>query len=206
MKSKDIRTNGFFALAGIALLLTALMSEARAQENLDLLKTYDLGAIRYSEGLDFYDGFLWYTSSGSLYKLDPDNATDIDSDGDYDLFADLTWDFTHNSYSESSVWFEDELYNFTFWDSSGMPSDDIYKLYLNPNETYSWLHVGDGLGTTNWGSCRDKRTPGESIIYTGHYDNLLMWYDPFTGNTTRTLVIPGLDEIEDLGMDRYGRV
>ncbi len=87
-----------------------------------------------------------------------------------------------------------------------MLSDDIYKLDLNPDGTYNWLHVGDGLGTTNWGSCRDRRIPGESIIYTGHYDNLLMWYDPHTGNTTRTLVIPGLDELEDLGMDRYGRV
>jgi hypothetical protein len=216
MKPTGVTSISFSALAVIALFLSALMSEAQAQEaeaqkHLKLLKTYDLGAGRWSEGLDFYDGFLWHTSSGSLYKLNPDSATDIDYDGDYDLFSDKTWDFTHHSHSESSVWFNDELYNFTYRDRLGSLSDDIYKLDLNVssiwnNETYGWLHVGDGQGTTNWGSCRDKRNPGESIIYTGHSDNLLMWYDPDTGNTTRTQKIPGIDAVEDLGMDRYGRV
>ncbi len=101
MNPRDFGINGFSARAVTALLLIASMSEARAQESLQLLKTYDLGSSRYSEGLDFYFGFLWYTSSGGLCRLDPDNATDIDSDGDYDLFADLTRGFTHNSHSES---------------------------------------------------------------------------------------------------------
>jgi glutamine cyclotransferase len=173
---------------------------------LELLKKYDAGASRYSEGLDFHDGYLWHTTDDSLYRLDPDNAIDIDLDGDYDFTNVKTWAFTHHNHSESSVWFNGNLYNFTFLDGSGNLSDDIYGLHLNSNGTYSWRHVGDGLGTTNWGSCRDRTNPGEFIIYTGHYDDVLMWYEPDTGNTTRTLKIPGLGDIEDLGMDRYGTV
>jgi len=201
-----IRSIRFFVLAVIALSLGTLMSEAHAQESLALLKTYDLGESRYSEGLDFHDAFLWHTTSGNLYKLDPDSATDTDGDGDFDLTAEKTWNLTHHNYSESSVWFNGELYNFTYRDSTGSLSDDIYKLDLNDDETYQWQHAGDGQGVTNWGSCRDRSNPDESIIYTGHYDDLLMWYDPDTGNTTRTLEITGLDDIEDLGMDRYGTV
>jgi len=189
----------FLVLAVMGLFLGALMSKALAQETLTLLKTYDLGDSRYSEGLDFHDGYLWHTTYGDLYMLDLESAVDTDGDGDFDLVAEKTWNLTHHSHSESSVWFDDELYNFTFRDTAGTLSDDVYRLDLNDDETYQWQHVGDGQGITNWGSCRDKRTPGESIIYTGHYDDLLMWYDPDTGNTTRTLEISGLDDIEDLG-------
>lgn len=196
----------FLALAVTALFLITTTSEAQGQGTLRLLKKYDHGVSKYSEGLDFYDGFLWHTSWDSLYKLDPDSARDIDGDGDYDLTAEKTWNLNHHDHSESSVWFNGELYNFTFRDRGGNLSDDIYKLDLFNNETYRYWHVGDGMGTTNWGSCRDRRNPGEFIIYTGHYDDLLMWYDPYTGNTTWRVKVTGLDAIEDLGMDRYGAV
>ena len=202
----SISSISFFALVVTALFLSALMSEVQALDTLTLLKKYDLGEGRWSEGLDFHDGFLWQTTSGKLYKLDTDGATDTDGDGDYDLPAEKTWNLTHLNHSESSVWFNNELYNFTFRDSNNDLSDDIYKLDLNDDETYQWEHVGDGESQSNWGSCRDKKNPGESIIYSGHYDDLLWWYDPNTGNTTKTLEITGIDEIEDLGMDRYGTI
>ena len=205
-KFNDICFISFLVLAAIALFLCCLTSVAQAQESLTLQKKYDLGSSRYSEGLDFYNQFLWHTTRDKLYRLNLDSATDTDGDGDYDLQAERSWILTHNHYSESSVWFDDELFSFTYLDTMDNLSDDIFKLDLNDDDTYQWQHVGDGLGTTNWGSCRDKRTPGESIIYTGHYDNLLMWYEPENGNTTQTVEITVLDEIEDLGMDLYGTV
>jgi len=195
-----------FLFATTALFLSCLTLAAKAQESLTLQKKYDLGSSRYSEGLDFYSHFLWHTTRNNLYKLNLDSATDTDGDGDYDLQAERTWILTHNNHSESSVWFGDELFNFTYADTMGIPSDDIFRLDLADDETYQWQHVGDGLGQTNWGSCRDTRNPGESIIYTGHNDNLLMWYDPENGSTTQTVEITALDAIEDLGMDRYGTV
>ncbi|MFH1754271.1 MAG: T9SS type A sorting domain-containing protein [Candidatus Latescibacterota bacterium] len=208
MSTKSHKTGsfGFLVLAAIALFLSVLMPEAQAQWSLTLQHKYDLGSNRSSEGLDFYNGYLWHTTGDSLYKLDPETAIDTDGDGDYDLSAERTWILTHNNYSESSVWFNDELYNFTYWDTLNNLSDDIFKLDLNDDETYQWQIAGVGQSATNWGSCRDKRTPGESIIYTGHYANLLMWFDPYSGNTTQTLEITGLDDIEDLGMDLYETV
>jgi glutamine cyclotransferase len=196
----------YLFLAAAALLLSCPTTAARAQESLTLLKKYDLGADRYSEGLDFYNDFLWHTTRGNLFQLDPAGATDTDGDGDYDLQAEKTWTFTHSHHSESSVWCEDQLFNFTYLDTTVNFSDDIFRLDLNADETYQYAHAGDGLGTTNWGSCRDKRHPGTAIIYTGHYDNLLMWYDPASGVTAQVVEVTDLDEIEDLGMDQYGTV
>jgi hypothetical protein len=99
-----------------------------------------------------------------------------------------------------------ELFNFTFLDTTNNLSDDIFTLSLDEGGTYLWQHVGDGLGSSNWGSCRDRGQLGSYIIYTGHYDNLLMWYDTENSTTTRSVEITGLDDIEDLGMDRYGTV
>jgi len=206
VKFNDISSISFLVLAAIALFLSCLTSVAQAQESLTLLKKYDLGSSRYSEGLDFYNQFLWHTTRDNLSRLNLDSATDTDGDGDYDLQAKRTWILTHNYHSESSVWFDDELFNFTYLDTMDNLSDDIFKLDLHDDETYQWQHVGDGLGITNWGSCRDRRNPGESIIYTGHNDNLLMWYDPENGNTTQTVEVTLLDGIEDLGMDLYGSV
>lgn len=201
-----MRPRRLLVLAIIILCLVFWSTGALAQESLWLQKKYDLGADRYSEGLDFYNGFLWHTARYTLEKLDLATATDTDGDGDYDLQAERTWDFVHNHHSESSVWLDGELFNLTFYDTTSSECDDIYILDLNDDETYQWRHVGDGLGETNWGSCRDNRVPGESIIYTGHYDDVMMWFDPESGETTSTLVIPGLDYIEDLGMDRHGTV
>ena len=195
-----------FLFAAIFLCLSCLTSVTKAQENLTLRKKYDLGSSSYSEGLDFFNNFLWYTTKNNLYRLNLDSALDSDGDGDYDLEPDKTWILTHDHHSESSVWFDDKLINFTYEDTMDNLSNDIFSLDLNDDETYQWQYVGDGQGTTNWGSCRDRRNPGESIIYTGHYDKLLMWYDPKNGNTTQTLEVPALDDIEDLGMDLYGTV
>ncbi|MBD3334063.1 MAG: hypothetical protein GF355_00940 [Candidatus Eisenbacteria bacterium] len=190
----------------IALLLSAVTLPAQAEETLVLEKKYDLGTGRTSEGLDFHDGFLWHTTPDSLHQLNLGSAADIDGDGDYDLQAERTWTLTHSDYSESSVWLDGDLYNFTFADTLGEQSDDIFLLELNDDETYQWQHAGNGEGATNWGSCRDKRNPRELIIYTGHYDNFLYWFDPASGNTVETVEVGGLDEIEDLAMDRYGTV
>ncbi len=194
------------ALVALALFLSALTPVVQAQESLTLQKKYDLGSSKYSEGLDFYNHFLWHTTRNNLYRLNLDSATDTDGDGDYDLQAERTWTLTHNHHSESSVWVDGEIFNFTYSDTLDNLSDDIFKLDLNDDETYQWQHVGDGLGTTNWGSCRDRRNPDSSIIYTGHNDNLLMWYDPENGNTNQTVDVTDLDSIEDLGMDLYGTV
>ncbi|MBD3335416.1 MAG: T9SS type A sorting domain-containing protein [Candidatus Eisenbacteria bacterium] len=201
-----VRTPGCFVLAAIGLLQSALMAPVQSDETLVLQKTYDFGWRRYSEGLDFYNGFLWHTTPDSLYKLDLESAADIDGDGDYDLQAERTWDLTHSNYSESSVWLGGDLYNFTFLDTLDNLSADIFQLDLHDDGTYQWQHAGVGAGASNWGSCRDKRDPGQFIIYTGHYGNFLFWFDPESGNTVLAVEVGGLDAIEDLGMDLEGTV
>jgi glutamine cyclotransferase len=195
-----------FQVSLTVLFLYCIAPVGHAQESLTLLKKYDLGSNRYSEGLDYYNNYLWHTTRSALYRLNLESAQDNDGDGDHDLQAERAWDFSHHHHSESSVWFEDEVFNFTFLDTTVNLSDAIFKLNLNDDETYQWQQVGNGLGATNWGSCRDRRNPGESIIYTGHYDNLLMWYDPESGHTSQTVEVTALGDIEDLGMDQYGTV
>lgn len=193
-------------MSALVLALGCLALTASAQDQLTPQKKFDLGVMRYSEGLDFYDGFLWHTAIDTLHQLDPAAATDTDGDGDYDLRPVRSWALDHVRQAESSVWFEGELFNFAYRDTYGNLCDSFYRLNLNDNETYWWEHIAEGQGTTNFGTCRDRSNPGQTIIYTGHYDNLLLWLEPATGLTTRSVTVPLLDWIEDLGMDRYHTV
>ncbi len=155
----------------------------------------------YSEGLDFYKGYLWHTTKTGLTKLDPKKKFAVVN----------TWKFTHQSHTESAVWFKGVLYNFTYKVGKAK-SNSIFKLTLNEKD-YKAEVVGSGLGVTDWGSCRDNSPlkPGTetAIIYTAEgrgLDNQLLWYDPATKKTTKKLKVTGFYRIEDIGLDRYGTI
>jgi len=172
--------------------------------SLYLLKKYPHKGTKgdtYSEGLDFYNGYLWHTTKTGLTKLDPENNFGVLE----------TWRFTHQSHTESAVWFKEKLYNFTY-QIKKKKDNSIFILTLN-DENYKAEKAGNGLGVTNWGSCRNNSPlkPGTetAIIYTAEgrgFDNQLLWYDPVKKETIKKLKIKGILRIEDLGMDRYGTV
>ncbi len=195
----------------VALLLaTALANQGRAgapsekKTGLRLLKKYPhVGTNKdtWSEGLDFYKGYLWHTTKTGLTKLDPGKNLAVLS----------TWKFKHQAHTESAVWYKGALYNFTYRTKQDKNSA-LFKLTLGEKD-YKAEVVGHGLGITNWGTCRDGNSlkPGSetAIIYTAEgnkLDDHLLWYDPATGKTTRKLKVHGLVGIEDLGMDRYGTI
>ncbi len=160
-----------------------------------------LDGDRWSEGLDYYDGYLWHTTKTGLTKLDPRQQMAVVG----------SWKFDHISHSESPVWLKGKFYHFTYRAPDGK-NNALYQLELG-NGVAKAKVAGFGKGITNWGSCRDENPlrpdDATSIIYTAEGRGLgdqLFWFDPESKTTFKQQKVEGLSAIEDLGMDRFGTI
>ena len=131
----------------------------------------------YSEGLDYYENYLWNSFPKEIRKIDPKDGTIIQT------FKPAT------DYSESLTWLNGVLWNVSF----------------SNNEIYSGKLEGTHIGFKKrgivpevhaWGLVHD----GKNLIMTGDYSNKLYFMDPKTVKVVKTLQTDAKD-IEDLAWD-----
>lgn len=131
----------------------------------------------YSEGLDFFDGFLWHALPKEILKIDPKTGTVVER------FPPPT------DYSESIVWFRNQLFNLSFSDNS------IHSAKLG-KRGLSFKRVGAVPEVHGWGITHD----GQSLIVTGHYSQKLYFLNPATLRVTR-FITTTVSALEDLAWD-----
>lgn len=131
----------------------------------------------YSEGLDFYDGYLWHALPKEIKKIDPKDGSVVAS------FPPST------EYSESVTWFQGKLWNLSFHD------DGIYSGKLD-GKKFSFKKDGKTPEVHGWGITQN----GKELVFTGDYSNKLYFYDTSKKTITRTLETEGQD-LEDLAWD-----
>jgi glutamine cyclotransferase len=140
----------------------------------------------YSEGLDFYDGFLWHALPKEILKIDPKEGSILKR-------------FTPASdYSESLVWFLGDLWNVSF------SNNNLYRGKLS-NQKLSFKKVSTVPEVHAWGMAHDNK----NIILTGDYSDKLYFIDPKTFKTTKTLSVKTkegtpVSALEDLAYDKEG--
>lgn len=131
----------------------------------------------YSEGLDYYEGYLWNAFPKEIRKIDPKDGSVL---------------FTvkpATEYSESVAWFQGVLWNVSFHDNTIHSAKiDGTRADFTKRGTVPEIHA--------WGLTHN----GKELIMTGNYSNKLYFVDPKTLKVVRTLVTEGKD-IEDLAWD-----
>lgn len=134
----------------------------------------------YSEGLDFYEGYLWHALPKSLVKIDPKDGTVIE-----------TFDpATH--YSESLTWFLGKLWNLSF-------SDNGIYAGKREKDKIKFKRVGDSPEIHGWGITHD----GKHLILTGNYSSKLYFLDPKAMRVVKTISAT-VKDLEDLAWDGLG--
>jgi len=131
----------------------------------------------YSEGLDFYEGFLWNALPQQILKIDPQDGTIVQR---YSPASD---------YSESIKWIAGVLWNLSFSDNG------LYRGKL----TKSGFQFEKGLSLSEahgWGI----EKVGSELIVTGNFSNKLYFYDLGNLKLKKTLATEGVD-LEDLAWD-----
>ncbi len=131
----------------------------------------------YSEGLDYYEGYLWHALPKEIKKIDPKDGTVVAT------FPPAT------EYSESLTWFQGKLWNLSFHDN-GLYSSKVDGKNLKFTREFTVPEV-HGWGIT---------FIGKELVFTGDYSNKLYFYDPKTKKITKTLETDGKD-LEDLAWD-----
>lgn len=135
----------------------------------------------YSEGLDFYQGYLWHAVPKKILKIDPKDGTVLST------FAPPT------AHSESLVWFQGKLWNVSYSDNG------IYVGTLE-NGKLKFAHKGTTVERHAWGLVTD----GRQIIMTGDHDsNKIYFYDPKTVKKVREIEV-SISNLEDLAWDGEG--
>ncbi|NBX76010.1 MAG: hypothetical protein EBQ92_05605 [Proteobacteria bacterium] len=131
----------------------------------------------YSEGLDFYQGFLWNALPQRIVKINPTDGSLIES------YAPAT------EYSESIKWVSGKLWNLSF------KNKGLYQGQLKDKQLV-FEKVGEVPEDCGWGI----EKVGREIVMTGNFSNKLYFYDPEHRKWTKTLVTDGVD-LEDLAWD-----
>lgn len=134
----------------------------------------------YSEGLDYYKGYLWNAFPKSIAKINPKDGTVVAR------YAPAS------EYSESVHWFQGVLWNVSYSDNG------IYRGLLK-GEAFQFERVGNVPDIHAWGLVSD----GRNLIATGNYSNKLYFIDPKTFSVTKTITVP-VKDLEDLAWDGTG--
>ena len=132
----------------------------------------------YSEGLDFYEGFLWHALPKQLLKIDPKDGT---------ILSRLV---PSSDYSESLTWFQGALWNLSF------SNNGIYRGVLNSKGELKFQKKGETPEVHGWGLAHN----GNELILTGDFSSKLYFLNPKTLKLIRTLETQGKD-LEDLAWD-----
>lgn len=132
----------------------------------------------YSEGLDYFKGYLWNAKPDQIVKIDPSDGRVIQA------FKPAT------QYSESVMWFKGELWNLSYSDNG------IYVGHLKGDKLV-FQRKGSTPESTGWGIAND----GKNIIVTGsHNSSKIYFLDPVKLSVVRTIETP-VKDIEDLAWD-----
>lgn len=139
----------------------------------------------YSEGLDFFEGFLWHAIPKAILKIDPKDGTVLER------FQPAT------EYSESLTWFKGGLWNLSFTDNS----IHIGKLTSGKNKgrALAFKKVGEVPEVHGWGITHN----GNQIITTGDYSPKLYFFNPKSMKLEKTLTTT-VSALEDLAWDGHG--
>lgn len=131
----------------------------------------------YSEGLDFYEGFLWNALPQQIVKINPKDGAVVES------FSPAT------EYSESIKWASGSLWNLSF------KNKGLYQGQIK-NRQLVFEKKGEVPEDCGWGIERI----GQEFVTTGNFSNKLYFFNPKKQKWTRTLVTDGAD-LEDLAWD-----
>ena len=134
----------------------------------------------YSEGIDYYNGFIWHTLPDAILKIDPKDGTILER---YKPATD---------YSESPTWFKGKFYELSF-------SDNSISIGKIVNKKMVFTRAGTTPEIHGWGITHDNK----SIIITGDYSPRLYFLNPSTLKVERTITTP-VSALEDLAWDGDG--
>lgn len=145
-------------------------------DTLELIRTIPHSG--YSEGLDFYEGYLWNAIKDKILKIDPSDGTVLNK------WAPPT------QHSESLSWFNKKLYNLSF------SNNGIYIGSLGPKGELNFERKGNTPEIHGWGLTHN----GKELIMTGDFSSKLYFVNPKSLEVTRALETEGKD-LEDLAWD-----
>jgi glutamine cyclotransferase len=132
----------------------------------------------YSEGLDYYQGFLWNSQPKAIVKIDPKDGSVLSR------FTPAT------DYSESLTFFGGKIWNVSFSDNG------IYSGKIE-GERINFKRVGSTPEKAAWGFTND----GKRLILTGTYNSAVLYFmDPTTLKVIRRLTTT-VKDLEDLAWD-----
>ncbi len=160
------------------MIIVVLGGMAADAENLKMIRKIPHSG--YSEGLDYYQGYLWNTLPKGIVKIDPKDGTVLQR------FSPAS------EYSESVAWFLGGIWNVSFSDNG------LYFGKLDGG-ALTFEKVGEVPEAHAWGITHD----GKNLIMTGNYSDKLYFVDPKTKKVVRTLQTP-IKDIEDLAWDGQG--
>ena len=171
--------NGFFRcrqMLLVTLLGLWLGGSVSLADTLELIRKIPHSG--YSEGLDFYNGYLWNSLPKQLLKINPADGSVVSR-------------FTPASdYSESLAWFQGALWNLSFSDNG------IYRGVLTSRGELKFENKGSTPEIHGWGITHN----GKELIVTGDYSSKLYFLDPKSLKIKKTLETNGKD-LEDLAWD-----
>lgn len=172
------RSLSFFC-AMIALVSHSLWAEPAA-ETLKVVRTIPHSG--YSEGLDFFEKFLWQAQPSVIRKIDPASGEVVKE------FQPPT------EYSESLAWFQGGLWNLSFKDNG------IYFGKLDASGALRFTRRGSTKEIHGWGLTQN----GKDLLFTGSYGSRKIYtFDPSSGQITREITAE-LSDLEDLAWDGQG--
>lgn len=160
----------------VTLLGVALVSSVSIGDTLELIRKIPHSG--YSEGLDFYEGFLWNALPKQILKIDPKDGTI------------LSRMLPSSDYSESLAWFQGGLWNLSF------SNNGVYRGVLTAKGDISFEKRGETPEIHGWGITHD----GKNLIVTGDYSSKLYFLDPKKLKVVKTLETQAKD-LEDLAWD-----
>ncbi len=135
----------------------------------------------YSEGLDYYEGYLWHALPKQILKINPADGSVLER------FTPPT------DHSESVVWVPGErLLNLSF------SNNGIYEGKLLRGKI-EFKKVGQTPEVHSWGST----WTGKQLVITGDYSNKLYFLNPKTFKVEKTIVTE-VGDLEDLAWDGKG--
>ena len=169
-------------LAGAALAKPAKAPKPKPAPVLKLVRAVPHSG--YSEGLDFYEGYLWNATPTSIAKINPADGA---------VLAQYT---PATEYSESVTWFKGSLWNLSFT-NNGLYRGTIHV--ENGESRLVFQRAGSVPEVHGWGLTHD----GTHLISTGDYSKKLYFIDPNSGKVARTLETDQT-ALEDLAWDGKG--
>lgn len=149
-----------------------------AEKKLEVIKKIPHSG--YSEGLDFYSGFLWNAFPKVIKKIDPKDGQVVESF------------LPASEYSESILFFNNKIWNVSFSD------DGVYTADIKSKK---FKRVGSTPEVHGWGLAHN----GKEILLTGNFSDKIYFLDPQTIKVKKTLSVTykgiPVKDLEDLAFD-----